>query len=224
METESYCEVEEIEEPKEEEKDGHVYKRLGRGVHSRHEQRIKAEKLFIESLGRMNMTEIAKEVGISHCTLIKWEKKYRWRERVSTIERKIEEAVIDKIKQETADKIVEELHRDISFCNRLGEHLLLHLFKHDKDGRIIKDEQGKSLFNTSLSPTDLDKLMAAREKKVKLLRLIQGQSTENLNTNSVVRHEVGLSEREQRYMDITKEFGEIKMQKILNAMLEDEDD
>ncbi len=160
------------------------------------EQKIRAKALFLESNGEKQLYKIAKEVNVTPETIGKWRKAGDWDAEVEGVKKAVRNSLDEKllasrevqslltdVSEEQLNNAVEflvgkpvanavasflaKVHKqDMKDLNELNKAIRMHL----RDGKI--DE---------LKPMDIVNLTNAKTNIIKNVRLIFGQSTENID-------------------------------------------
>lgn len=191
------------------------------------DQRVAALDLYLESRGKLSMTSIAKKVGVTRQTVARWIATGKWSEKVSSIERKLDEKVAEKIAEKATDAVAEKYLRaqkqQMEFYNLFTHILMGKLIQTDESGRPLKDAAG-NILPANPSASDMQKIGSAMSDAIKTIRLIQGKPTEIQASPTLV--EEGITETEKEKREAFKRFirrnGHIEdPQKFMEAVLED---
>jgi len=131
-------------------------------------KRLQAEKIWLENLGSITLTELSKETGLTRQTLAKYRKKDGWDRKLEMTRAKVAEKFTD----DASDRIFQVMEGLLRIC-------LNKLFLKDGNGNPIRDENGRFLPNTGLKPTEILQLMKSAEVYLKNSRLFQEEAAEN---------------------------------------------
>lgn len=166
---------------------------------SRIEERIRAKALFLSSNGKMPIRDIAREVGVSSVSVSKWRREGDWdrelRSLESEVQRKLNEHLVHSkeihglltdVSDAKLAKVVESfvgrsVERQVAqFLTKVYAQDLKDLSDLNKAIQL-KLVQGKVEF---LSPFDINVLVTAKTNIIKAVRMIFGQSTENVSQST----------------------------------------
>jgi hypothetical protein len=141
-------------------------------------KRLQAEKIWLENLGSITLTELSKETGLTRQTLAKYRKEDGWDRKLERTRAKVAEKFTD----DASDRIFQVMEGLLRIS-------LNKLFLKDGNGNPIRDENGRFLPNTGLKPTEIHQLMRSAEVYLKNSRLFQEQSAEDRPVNEGVSWE-----------------------------------
>jgi hypothetical protein len=171
------------------------------------EKRLRAKEIYLEKLGDIPVTQIARKLGVHRVTVAKWKEDDSWDEKLTEARHLADKKVTEKIASRLAKEIDPRYENVFKAMDGLNKISFSKLFKRGPGGAFLRDEEGRFLPNEDLSPTEIRQLMAANEIYLKSIRLVQGSSTENQAVNQTVNghveHEVkGLGAFDKLLIDI----------------------
>lgn len=155
-------------------------------------RRKDAKRLYIQRLGSITDSEIARMLGVARQTVGKWHKADGWNDDLvkakDAAAKATAQAAATAASSETVQALTSLLQKEIedSLQNMRLVNALVRkkLFKHDAAGRPIKDVEGRNQLNDSLSTVQLGSLVRTLGECFKNFRLATGQSTENTGINA----------------------------------------
>jgi len=146
--------------------------------------RDKAKILYLESRGTLTITQIGKEINVSRQSVSKWKEIDAWDTDSAEVKREIDTKIKSSIVANLFDELAPE-YKEVSNNVRLVNTSITNLmWKRNKEGVILRDESGQPMLNTNLEPKDLRHVSNILATNLKTMRLLTGQSTENINQNT----------------------------------------
>lgn len=159
-------------------------KKMTRGKAAMEKLRLKARTKYLESGGAMSISQIAKEVGTSRQTASKWKKQDNWEKDLAEVRQEVDAKVKKTAASNLYDSLMPEFKEMAGSLRIMQAAVNKMLMKKDKDGQILRDENGVPQINDNIPAKDMRHISAIVSTNLKTLRLITGQSTENINQNT----------------------------------------
>ena len=142
------------------------------------QQREHAKRLYIENMGDITDTVLAKETGVNRNTVGKWRKDDGWAAQVEEIKQRAGKKVAEKQAKKVAEQ-ADAIFNELSATNRLvalaARRKMMVL---DPSGRPVLDSNGLPMTNDKLSSSELRSLAATMTDCQRFFRLQFGQHTE----------------------------------------------
>jgi hypothetical protein len=150
------------------------------------ELRAEVMDTFIAKSGKISNMKLAAIYHIDRSTISRWRAKDDWDNRLLEVQREASKKAATRMANKLSTNYEAMLETDIEHLKILDQVVASKLFARDSAGTFLRDSDGKLQINANLSPNDICSLMRTKETKVKLMRLLTGQSTENQSINAKV--------------------------------------
>ena len=159
----------------------------------------RAHKIFLEKRGHITNTELAEIVGTTRQTIAKHRADGKWDVELEQLRQEVSTSLTGKIIAATVDAF-DPLYKDaVDNLKGLNTIIRLKLFKRNNAGEILRNMDGTPQINDALRPKDIAQLVRASSEFVKTIRLISGQSTDNVASNTQVNGKVEHEHRVEDY-------------------------
>lgn len=143
--------------------------------------RLVAKAKYLESAGTLSLVQLAKEMGVTRQTLAKWKEEDKWDEAATEVKQDVD----TKLKKAVAASLFEDLepeYKEISNNLRVVNGAITQiLWKRDRDGRVVRNEDGVPMINDTLSTKEFKHIAGIMATNLRTMRLLAGQSTENID-------------------------------------------
>jgi hypothetical protein len=146
----------------------------------------RAMEAFISKDGRIINSTLAEQFKVNRATIGRWRRKDEWDRKLKEMQQEGSKRVAEKMAGKLAANYEAMFATDIEHLKILDQTVAAKLFARDSAGNFLRDAEGKLKINADLSPNDICTLMRAKETKVKVMRLLTGQSTDNQSVNAKV--------------------------------------
>jgi len=197
--------------------------KIGKSKRAGLSEMTKAKNLYLEKMGEISDSQIARLVGCNRNTVKAWKEKGNWPALLADIQHAADKKTVERAATKIADQS-EIFYDEIFAVMRLaGLYARKHMLQFDDHGRPIKDAQGQPMFRVGLTPNDVRNLISTMESCQRMQRLHTGQSTANNNNKIsgevVNRRPVGEEQFEKAVKKVL-ETGDAEAQDALLKMIE----
>ena len=144
------------------------------------ELRLKAKQIYLSNNGEYSLGRLATELGVVRQTIYKWKAEDNWEQTVEDIKVRTNMKLTESIGDALAKKIEPQFMTIASAMDAAGKLAVRQLFKHDKEGRMLRDVNGNPMPNEKLSPNEIKTLMTTFTEWQKGVSLFVGKSTSNV--------------------------------------------
>lgn len=144
----------------------------------------RAKSRFLEG---SSIAQINRELDVSRNTLTKWRDKEEWAKQASAVEQEVDTRIRKQAVTNLFDQLEPEYKEVANNIRVLNNIVSQQIWKRDTAGRVLRDESGKPIVNDKLKPKDIRHLSMIMASNLKTMRLLMGESTENIdqkNTHS----------------------------------------
>ena len=142
----------------------------------------KAKTIYMEKLGKVSDSHLARLLGVHRVTVGKWRKAGGW----NVLATELLQAADKKTTERATSKYLEQM--DIAFEEMFANLRLLNLairkriMEVDDRGRPILDASGQPNFNPKMTSTDIRNYAGTMETYQRMYRLQAGKSTQNTDS------------------------------------------
>lgn len=143
-------------------------------------------------LAKTSITSISKTLGISRKTVGIWRAKYDWDKKKEEASREVREfdgEIKKSVQKAIFDDLVPEYKEVANSLRVINNIVTQKIWARDKAGRILRDEEGRPQVNDKIPPKDLHHLSNIVSSNLKAMKLLAGESTENIENNHTGRIE-----------------------------------
>lgn len=158
-------------------------KKMTRGRAAMEKLRLRARTKYLESGGSLSMVQLSAEVGISRQTVTKWKQVDEWEKDLAEVRQEVDR----KVKSSAAANLFESLapeYQEITASLQIIDKIVpTYFYKTDSSGNTLRDANGNPQIQKP-EAKDLRHLAAVLASNAKTMRLLTGQSTENIDQHT----------------------------------------
>jgi hypothetical protein len=146
----------------------------------------KAHKMFLQKQGNITNTEMGEAVGTTRQTIAKHRADGKWDVELEQLKQEISTNITGKIVNATVEEFSPIYKDAVENLKAFNTFIRLKLLKQNKDGDVLRNMDGTPKINDALKPKDIGILVRASGEYVRTMRLLTGESTDNVATDQQI--------------------------------------